>query len=444
MKKFFLIMLRLVLVFGMSACEKLEKLEAVELPPLPTATPAPTPVPEKDEPAEEAKEDASDKKELDVGEPRSNQIIINTKKTVLNEYDPAKGEELILTYEYDTPIVFIEGRDDAAAKINDYIALLDESYYTGNAHGEDTEHNTGGFNMMLELAQDNFGYVMNSGAKEIPLEFTASRTASVAYADSNILSIVYSIYQYTGGAHGIYADRAYVFDTETGEELSLDRITTDFDSLCAALTEYMVEQAENNDEIAERIDSNIVPAEEYSAAFGKLLREGSWYFNSEGLVFFSDVYELGSYAQGMLEITVPYDVLEGKIYDKYMPEERSGEVELEIKFMADIVDGTTDITDLVTVNEEGSEFCIIINGTAFDVKLSSGDYTERFFETEQLWYASYVQNSAIQLIAEIPEGMPNLMISYSDAAGESHRWLISQSGKDGSLILVDENIEAVG
>ena len=27
--------------------------------------------------------------------------------------------------------------------------------------------------------------------------------------------IVFSIYQYTGGAHGIYAERAYVFDAET-------------------------------------------------------------------------------------------------------------------------------------------------------------------------------------------------------------------------------------
>ena len=72
------------------------------------------------------------------------------------------------------------------------------------------------------------------------------------------------------------------------------------------------------------------------------------------------------------------------------------------------------------------------------------DYADRFYETAQLWHCSYISDSAIQLQTVIPEGMPNIMLSYATAGGETHRLLISQSGKDGSLLLVDESIEAVG
>ena len=50
----------------------------------------------------------------------------------------------------------------------------------------------------------------------------------------------------------------------------------------------------------------------------------------------------------------------------------------------------------------------------------------------------------LQLDTVIPDGMPDLMVSYSDENGESHRLLLTQSGEDGSYILTGDNIEAVG
>jgi hypothetical protein len=50
---------------------------------------------------------------------------------------------------------------------------------------------------------------------------------------------------------------------------------------------------------------------------------------------------------------------------------------------------------------------------------------------------------AIQLVTLIPEGMPNIKISYTDAQGE-HSMLLTQSGEDGSIILVNDDIQAVG
>jgi hypothetical protein len=44
----------------------------------------------------------------------------------------------------------------------------------------------------------------------------------------------------------------------------------------------------------------------------------------------------------------------------------------------------------------------------------------------------------------VPEGLPNLLITYYTADGERHGKLLSQSSADGSFMLVDDNIAAVG
>ena len=55
-----------------------------------------------------------------------------------------------------------------------------------------------------------------------------------------------------------------------------------------------------------------------------------------------------------------------------------------------------------------------------------------------------MKDSAIQLETMIPDGIPNLMVSYTDADGVNHSKLVSQSGMDGSFLLIDDNIEVLG
>ena len=100
--------------------------------------------------------------------------------------------------------------------------------------------------------------------------------------------------------------------------------------------------------------------------------------------------------------------------------------------------------DKVVVDENGTALCIEAEGTVYDVRLSKVDYADRFYETALLWSCSYMNDCILQLNAAIPEGMPNLMVSYRDADGTQHKLLLTQSGEDGSYILSDENIEAVG
>ena len=117
MKKIMALILVFALAATMCACDGLEKLEQVELPPLPTVEPSPEPetTPEPEESPEPSPEPA------ELG----NRVIVSIKNNTEIHNAPDNEAQRILTFSYDTPQVHIEGNDAAAAVINDHIALLD-------------------------------------------------------------------------------------------------------------------------------------------------------------------------------------------------------------------------------------------------------------------------------------------------------------------------------
>ena len=432
MKKIMALILVVALAATLCACDELEKLQQVELPPLPTAEPSQEPEtePEASPEAEETPEPTPEPQEL------GNRVIVSIKNNTEIHNAPDNEAQRILTFSYDTPQVHIEGNDAAAAAINDHIALLDELYYTGTGVGD-------GVNALLEMALDNYSYAVDTGT-ELGLEYSSDRTVSVPRADNAVVSLVLSTYTYTGGVHGNYYDRGYVYDARTGELLTLEKLSDDLDSFSAFVRDYLLDLAANDETYA-----SLANIEDQSAALTALLREGSWYFDKNGLVIFSDVYELASYAEGIISFTVPYEALEGYIKADWLPIQRgSGDGSFEVSLQSDVASGSVEIIDKVTADSDGLELCLKAVGTVYDISINSveyADYSHKFFETASHWACSYMSDCAIQLVTVIPEGMPNLMISYTTADGVRHHSLISQSGIDGSISLTDaETVEAIG
>ena len=442
MKKFTAIMLSLILALSLCGCSGLQNLKNVELPPLPEvsqdapeATPAPT-----------VEIDTS----ASTAESTLPQHVIVSMETYSEQhYDPQNGEKLILTFSYETPRVYIEGRDAAMNAINEYIATVDETYYTGNDYGLDSivDGKLGGVNAFLEAATDNYAFAVDTGDESLPLEFASERTARVERIDSCVLSLVYNTYTFTGGAHGTYAELAYNFDTESGERITLDTLSADPDGLAAFLREYITKLYTDDADgyYSARVYEDLsVDAENNPIA--DLVRDGVLYFNNEGMVFFAQPYEIGPYASGIIEFTVPYADLTGVIYDKYLPAEHDAAPgALEVKAQSDVADGSIEIIDKVTVDVTGEALCIQAVGTVYDIRLSEVDYTNAFYETARLWAASYMSDCVLQLETLIPDGMPKLMVSYRSSDGVQTQLLLTQSGEDGAYILMEKNdIEAVG
>ena len=177
------------------------------------------------------------------------------------------------------------------------------------------------------------------------------------------------------------------------------------------------------------------------------MRGGSFYFDEQGLVIFSDVYELASYADGIISFVFPYDQLYGYLDESWFPAQRTGEGTLEVVALSDVPDGGLWIVDRLALDEDAGEWCLVARGTLYDVTVSDAyysDFTGSFFEHGQLWKAGELRNSGLQILTDIPDGLPNLMIRYRTADGQEHTRLLSQSGEDGHPMLVDDTVEAVG
>lgn len=369
-------------------------------------------------------------------------VILNIRNITETYPAPDGSDRIILTFGYDDVNVYLQSDAAAADAINQYLATQDEIYYSGTGNGD-------GLNGYLEIATDNFALAQDHGAG-MNLETSCMRSANVDRADSRIISIRYRTNSYSGGAHGTYFDRAYVFETGSGNRLSFDDLTADPAALEKLVLETMNETLKN--------DVRYKPIFDYMTSFNSdqnlddllkaLIRDGSWTLDAEGLTVFSDIYEIGSYADGVVRFTVPYDAMSGILDEALLPPERTADGELRIMRLDDLGSDAIRLTDKVTVTEDGPEFRVYTDGVLYDVSIDSVTYINDdvgFYQTETHWYCSYLSHAGVQVQTMIPEGMPNLMIRYRDAGGDVHSYLITESGLDGTVLLMEESsVVAVG
>lgn len=422
--------LMIALAFSLCACEKLSDLSDIELPPLPTVTPEAAP----EATPEATPEAAETTAPLETGSAHG--LIVGVSRTTMEAYDPQDGSQLILTFSYDTPTVYLEGGEAVAAAINEQTALLEETYYSGSGYGT-------GYNDMLTMAEDNYNYIVSSGIEGGMVELVCSRTVSVERMDAKVLTLLYNDYSFTGGAHGSYGDTGYSFDLSTGNLLSLEDLSGDYESLASFLVDYMVNTVENDPELAQRIDLGLYEeGTGYAEILSPLLRQGSWYFDGQGLVIFSSLYEISSYAAGPIFFNIPYADLRGHVDDSWLPGETEGSGSLELAAGGEMLTDNTPIIDKLDVDAGGESLYLVVRGSVENLRIDKGEYVNSFYVTENLWNCGSMDNCALQLQCLIPEGMPNLRVSYDDAEG-SHSYYLSHSGQDGSIILTD-TVEAVG
>jgi len=433
MKRTIAASLAILLVFVLCSCSGVG---GIEPPTMPSVEPASGYADEnangngQDDDALQDPADATGNQEpVDLGA----QVIVNIVNHTEEFMAPDNDRQRILTFSYDTVGVHIEGNDAASDAINHMLAVEDELFYSGTGNGD-------GVNSMLEQATDNYAIAQETG-EDMNLELSSMRTASVSRADSRVLSLIYLTHNYTGGAHGYYFERAWVYDTQSGDRLTLRGLCQDYDAFSAFLVDRMLQQAQQ-----ENSGVDLVEGDELSAKLIALLRDGSWYFDDSGLVVFSDVYEISSYAAGIIYFHITYDELRPYVDEALFPVKRHGEGSVSIG-LTESSGSQMPILDRVVVHPEGEDVLLTIAGTVYDLEIATVSYISDdvgFYETAEHWACSYMSDSAIQVITSIPDGMPNLMIRYRTTDGVIHKQLITQSGEDGSLILADSSIAAVG
>lgn len=218
--------------------------------------------------------------------------------TFQETHDEIKADDgtVILTNSVQMPVVSIEGAEDIAEKINADIS----AYYESFSIDED-----------LSMAKEDYTASLGEDGWEFRGYDTAV-TAKVTRMDDAVISFELVSSSYTGGAHGNYGSIGRNYDAKTGELISFDELSEDYEAFHATVLDYMVNLAETPS-YKDKLFENPSKADLDSALF----RPESWIFTLSGISFMIDPYILGPYASGEIYFMLPYE----KAYDLGLKED---------------------------------------------------------------------------------------------------------------------------
>jgi hypothetical protein len=107
--------------------------------------------------------------------------------------------------------------------------------------------------------------------------------ANPAYQNKNVVSLVYTYYQYSGGAHGNYGTTAFNYKPN-GTPVTLENLSSNIDELTAIAEQTFRKQ---NGEL-----------KEYWFDDEKFYLPDVFYFTENAIVFYYGLYEIAPYAAG--------------------------------------------------------------------------------------------------------------------------------------------------
>jgi hypothetical protein len=140
--------------------------------------------------------------------------------------------------------------------------------------------------------------------------FYYSSSSSIEYISDRYITMGMNKSDYTGGAHGNYGTTLLTFDRKTQKEIThTDLFSTEaFEKLGPILETYYKKQygLQDDEPVNETL---LVESIEPTVNCGIVGR---------GVLFMYNPYEIASYAQGIQEIWLPFDVLKGYMNPVYI------------------------------------------------------------------------------------------------------------------------------
>ena len=209
------------------------------------------------------------KNDVRIHSVKENPIVINTKKEV------KETQTLKLTIQYPE----IKGLDNTEVqhKLNSLFSKL-----AAEAKKE-------GYEFAKYIGQDEI-------ARGIKVETYFNY--QVKYNQNGILSIVFSAYLYSGGAHGNTLQSSYTFDLNTGEECDLKDLFKDGIDYVSYISDEVKKQMEEKG----MTDALLNP-------FDAIKADQDFYLSNNAVVVYFQAYEYFPYVFGIPEFSIPLSTL---------------------------------------------------------------------------------------------------------------------------------------
>ena len=151
------------------------------------------------------------------------------------------------------------------------------------------------------------------------VEYTFDRDILVARSDETVLSMAVMESSYLGGAHPFCATIGRTYDTQTGKELSLKDVVSDYDGIY----EYVKTQLEEN------YDQSMF-FEDYQDTLQKMFYDESgdygtvqWTISQTGLSIYFNQYDLAPYAAGSQQVDISFKAQPQLFQSRYVVEKES-------------------------------------------------------------------------------------------------------------------------
>lgn len=334
-----------------------------------------------------------------------------------SEYRYAEDDTYLFSYTYQNPILYLEDTAVSQAVVLDLLNQIDSSAQQADR-------------IATQAAADY--------AKE-PDAFSAY-FADVNYRvkrlDPSILSLEGSHVTYAGGIHPDHISKSVTYDLLTGRRLALQDILTEtysVDTLCTLTLDALAPMSQEL-----YSDYSVIVKELFN---GSWLDLEEWYLSDNGLCLYFAPYDIAPYATGTVTAEIPYEKLIGTLQDAYFPPEdipSQGQIHTEL-FTPTAAEGFNRFHEVI-LEPEGEKILLHTDGTVSDVIIRQGTWNEDgiYFYSDATVFAANFMNSddAIFLQTYIPDTMPNLQLQYI-SAGQQVTVYISQSGEDGSILLLE-------
>lgn len=128
---------------------------------------------------------------------------------------------------------------------------------------------------------------------------------TINFADRNFISLLFSFYEFTGGAHGNTATAAFNYDLQRGRLVGLGELFKPGANYLKVISDYCISELKKlNLSDDEWIRNGAGPKPE---------NYDSWNITPQGLRITFDAYQAAAYAAGPQEVLVPYSLLKDLI-----------------------------------------------------------------------------------------------------------------------------------
>ncbi len=223
---------------------------------------------------------------------------------------------------------------------------------------------------------------------DAPFSYQNTEKAYVHRADSKALSVLYSGYVFTGGAHGLPYFRTENYDTATGKLLKLSDVVTDTEVLPGVIMAQL-----------DQVYPDMPWHKEIDMA--QLLADDTidWTLDYHGITFYFNAYDLTAYAYGCQQVTLIYSEFPNLVKREYQASPVAYGVELceNCNFYYDV--NSDGVADTVSWRNQGEyegmneKTFITLNGVDYEFSEYSLENKATFLKTRTGEFYLYLENT---------------------------------------------------